>query len=798
MELYSYEDIKRTGNCRDFAKDVLNLQVNNEGRCAAIWRGGSNPNSVSLEKDVWSDHGNGGAGGSIIDLCALVKFGGIDKDEMQLAAEFLGQYYNLVPMSLGKPKTNSRYDQLIAEGYTVTARYNYRDIDGNGVLQVVRLEHSDPGKKKEFLQRTEKGWGLRGVSPILYNLTAITQSDWIILVEGEKDADNLIKLGFPATTVCGGAKKWDDSYRETFKDKDVVLLPDNDEVGKTHVYRIASELFNYVNQIKVVTVSDKPKGDVSDYLEDHTINDLIELITNAPLFTQTDLLTEDQYAVSEAKEANKGPIRNFYLIKKEIGKQQKVDKQPRQINDLLSEINRRFLNFPRKVGEQAFDHDRDTGRIVYINKPAAFFAWMMRKSGQRVEWSRNEGCVSEAQFFEGMIANAHRYEAISQVPDWPTRPDVYYAHSPLPSPTPDHSALDKLLSFFEPANDDFKILIAAFFSAPLFYIHGIPRPCWIIDSEDGHGTGKSTLVEVCAALYGSNETGGQPIKTNKQELKMNIGDLIKRLVSSEGRQARVLLLDNVTGCFSSSEFSDLVTAPSVSGKAPYGRGEETRPNNLTYTITANSADVDNDIACRSYYIMLKRPAYQLDWKTKLQEYVRENRMQILSDIIDILESHEAFHIAPRTRCPEFEVKILQPHCASLERYESVMSTLESVRSESNVEEEQARRIIEIVTHELTNIQVMPGQPVIDPAKVRVFIRSEVLEKWIKRELNCENVMQTIRNLAKMGHLPVNNKTRRYPHRGSGRSSGALWEESKAEEIITIGKIGPRTIGVVHV
>ena len=47
----------------------------------------------------------------------------------------------------------------------------------------------------------------------------------MLIVEGEKDADALAELGYPATTSPMGAGKWKDSYADVFAGGEVVILP---------------------------------------------------------------------------------------------------------------------------------------------------------------------------------------------------------------------------------------------------------------------------------------------------------------------------------------------------------------------------------------------------------------------------------------------------------------------------------------------------------------------------------------------------------------------------------------------
>jgi DNA primase len=77
--------------------------------------------------------------------------------------------------------------------------YDYIDINGDIVHQTVRKE------PKDFAQRQSDGrggfvWNLKGIQTILYNLPAVLKVKEVIIVEGEKDCDNLNALGFTATT----------------------------------------------------------------------------------------------------------------------------------------------------------------------------------------------------------------------------------------------------------------------------------------------------------------------------------------------------------------------------------------------------------------------------------------------------------------------------------------------------------------------------------------------------------------------------------------------------------------------
>jgi len=757
IKFYSFGEINEVADCRKVATDFLKLELDNSGRCAATWRGGTNRTSVQINEKYWHDFKTK-SGGTVVDLVALVKFEG----NLQLAQNMLGEYLGLTPthgVTSKVPEANSRYDRLIEEGYRETDRYQYTDQIGTPVHFAVRLEH--PTKPKQFLQGTEKGWGLGDVQPVLYNLPGIIESPFIFVVEGEKDADNLIRLGLPATTNAGGCKKWREEYIPYFKDKEVIILYDNDltipkgqsePVGIAHAKMIAKSIFDCANCVCMIRTSTEDKGDVSDWLaEGNGRHELMELVRNSPLLTAEDLKDVEppkvkNKAIEEAKHANRREFRNFYFVKSVDESTGKTvnKKKPRHINDMIKECKKRFLGFPRKVGEQLFDHDRETDRIEYFYNHPKLFAWISQKSGQIVSWARGDSYVSREMFYEGLQAVAKRYEAISSVPDWPIREDVYYSHAPLPPPDPEHKYFETFCNFFNPISPEFKIGLKAFVASPLFYKPEIDAPLWIIDSEKA-GCGKTKLANSVSSFYGM-----PPIEVKKSELKKNMQDITKRLVSSQGRQSRMFLIDNVTGDFKSDELSSLITMPHISGKPPYGRGEETRPNNLTYVITANNTKIDNDLTIRAYFIKLGVIAYDANWNTSRQKFVKEHQLNIFADILDILNNHDPsqFEAVPETRCPEFETEVLQAFCKDMEEYRSVLRTLMSTREEANIEDDHGQTAEEEIRHQLVELGI-------NPLEETVWIRSNVLEDWMRLVFpnRRSGHVQFIKNMARNGHCP---------------------------------------------
>jgi hypothetical protein len=646
---------------------------------------------------------------------------------------------------------------------------------------VVKFTHAT--KPKEFLQKTPQHWGLGDTVPVLYNRENWKDSPWVVVVEGEKDADTLKAWGIPSTTNCGGSKKWREEYNRLFNGKEVVICRDNDDAGKAHAHVVSRNLCRVAKSLRCMCPSALPKGDITDWRdkEGGTYQEFMRIISQLPPITPDEAdKSEIELALLEAKEANKKPFSNTRLEDgvSEEGKGKKVEK-PSKVSEMMMDVKKRFLGFPRKIGGgRLFDHDRETDQINYIDGKSELISWIAAKSKQSVFWSSIGGTLSKDEFYSAVCQHAIRYESISQVPDYPLRDDVYYMFKELPLPDQEHSYFNKLLSFFCLHDESSKMLLRAMFAAPIVFRHGVHRPVWVIDSTDGQGTGKSTIVELLALLYGC-----EPITTTKLEMENNYQEIIKRLLSTTGRNSRIFLLDNVTGDLKSPSLAELTTKWSINGRPPYGKGEETRPNNLTYCITSNSASLNNDMASRSFLIYVKRPTQSNGWKYAVMNFIKTYRFNIFADIIDTLENHVPFEgKAPVTRVPEFEVEVIQAMCGSVEDYERVCNTLLATKSEANLDEDEARYIEEQLNYRLRDLGV-------DPAENKAFIRTEVVELWFKER---KVKTQDIRTHAKCGMLnSIDKEKKRFPEDKKRRASGVMWtgENNKSDAISIIG-MGP--------
>ena len=744
-KIYSYASIKMQVSCLDYLKRI-GVSVNGAGRCKATWRGGTHY-SVHVEPAKWFDHVEK-KGGSVIDLCAVAEFGG---DTIR-AVQRLGDMFGLEPITVTKSRPKKTRAQFLVEnGYSNTATYDYTDENGNLVYSVARYEKSEygPGEKKEFIQRTPEHEGLDADTPRLpYNLPAVVNSPRVCVVEGEKDVETLRGFGIVGTTNSGGASTWSKSMNKWFSGKEVVVLPDNDESGEKHCKIVVSMLKPVAKSVKVVRLSQIPKGDVTDWVQSEggTGAKLLELMASAQ---EVDAEIPPDIAI--AKAANSTPFMNYV----EVGFGRHAKKVAVSIEDLVKECHRRFLGFPKKIGETLFDWCRDEGRVKYLHQPASLFGWMALLSKHNVVFERGAEFVGKSEFYEAMLLESKQYSMISNVPHYPIRKDVFYTYGKLPPPDITHSSFWRLVSMFNPCSETHRTILAAFLCAPLFYEQTADRPLWVIDTDDQQGSGKTSLVKLCAYLYGS-----EYISIDVGRLDKDIQQERRRLISSDARSKRIVVFDNITKTLNSPNLASLVTESYITGLAPYGRGEETRPNDLTYVVTVNNANLGDDIASRAYTVRLAKVRNaRPTWYREVVEFIDANRLQVLSDIIHMIDNNLlASSTVRHSRFGRFDSKILSAVCRSEKEYIEVDAALTKETDESNTDADHGVEFLELFLERMractdsgTQLKVMNHmatadeiREIVDPSKP-IFIQSAdvdwmldhsdgELQKWKSRQI----------------------------------------------------------------
>lgn len=196
------------------------------------------------------------------------------REALEFAAERLGIKSPSQETSNGKPR--------------IVATYDYRDEAGNVLMQAVRF---DP---KEFRQRRPKhgggwDWSVKGVRVVPYHLPELLAKPTrpVMVAEGEKDCDNLARIGFLATCNACGAGKWTAEHSAFLRGRRVLIMADNDEAGRNHALQVAHSLQGIASSVQIVELPGLPaKGDVSDWIAaGGTKEELQQIAEAAPVWT---------------------------------------------------------------------------------------------------------------------------------------------------------------------------------------------------------------------------------------------------------------------------------------------------------------------------------------------------------------------------------------------------------------------------------------------------------------------------------------------------------------------------------
>jgi hypothetical protein len=161
----------------------------------------------------------------------------------------------------------------------IQTTYPYHHADGSLAYEVVRFI------PKNFRPRMPDGTYGLACGRILYRLPDILTrkaDNFVWVCEGEKDADTLSSYGLVATTA-GAAKAWAATDTTPLHGAwGIVVLPDCDDAGAYFADAVARDLVGHTRTIQIINLGGADGYDVTDYLNEHSIDDLMTLRSVTP------------------------------------------------------------------------------------------------------------------------------------------------------------------------------------------------------------------------------------------------------------------------------------------------------------------------------------------------------------------------------------------------------------------------------------------------------------------------------------------------------------------------------------
>ena len=170
--------------------------------------------------------------------------------------------------------------------------------------------------KRFRMQQANGEWNMQGVARIPYRLPELQGKEEVFITEGEKDADELARVGLPATTNIGGAGNWTAQLSQQLHAigvRRVVIVPDNDEKGLSHAGDVAAKCAAAGVEARIVRLPGLDlKEDVSDWVAaGNTADDLQKLAREAAPFSHSE---QQEPAPGQTKPRAKRFVRADALI----------------------------------------------------------------------------------------------------------------------------------------------------------------------------------------------------------------------------------------------------------------------------------------------------------------------------------------------------------------------------------------------------------------------------------------------------------------------------------------------------
>jgi hypothetical protein len=556
-------------------------------------------------------------------------------------------------------------------GRKIVARYDYKDDAGKLLYQVVRYQ------PKGFSQRRPnpkiKGgwiWNLNGTKKVLYRLPelrrAVPAGEPVYIVEGEKDANRLAKLGIVATTNAGGAGKWRSEYSTELNGAAVIILPDNDESGQLHAHKVAHSLWEKAASIKILNLPGlPPKGDVSDWLDaGGTREKLLELVDAAQPWnpsegpseelsgpaTKTDvrpeiIITTDEHEVNQLAVAalvrDEGIYQRGGLLVRIVRDASPAAKGIRRpfsprIEPLPNAILRERLAanvrwIVRKWKEDGFQDKRD-------HPPA----WCVAALHARAEWPgiRHLEAVVEYPILraDGTILSTPGYDAdtgllLEPAGEFPPMPDNPAREDAVAS----LNALLEVVADFPFEKDVHRAAWLAGLLTPLarFAFKG-PAPLFLVDANV-RAAGKGLLLDCISRIITGERFTIATYTSDEDELR-------KRITSLVLGGDRLVLFDNLEGKFGNAVLDAALTGVAWKDRVLGVNRMAEGPLLMTWYATGNNVAVAADTARRVCHIRLESPEERPEERNNfrhpdLLSWVGENRQKLLTAALTILRAY---------------------------------------------------------------------------------------------------------------------------------------------------------------
>lgn len=184
----------------------------------------------------------------------------------------------IIPQKTHTPTPQRAAEPPVEHGEIIEKRKHFYKSQNGDIIGAKSIQKYADGHKACYWYRYENGrylQGLNGINMPIYNADKVAQADIVVIAEGEKDADTLCALGYCGTTLPygGNQSRWTEQLSESFRDKRIFILTDNDATGNKYAATLISGLmisntdFITIIPIKSLWMDAPKKADISDFVK---------------------------------------------------------------------------------------------------------------------------------------------------------------------------------------------------------------------------------------------------------------------------------------------------------------------------------------------------------------------------------------------------------------------------------------------------------------------------------------------------------------------------------------------------
>jgi len=500
--------------------------------------------------------------------------------------------------------------------------------------------------------------------------------DPIIIVEGERKANLIVKLGLTGVSSAGGVEGANSMDWSGCAGRTCYVFPDNDTGGKRGAETRAAILarLNPPAIVKVLMLPGlPPKGDVVEFVEAHDAHtseeicgEIEALAIATPVWTpkpDSDKTLAKRRRAASAGDALRNEPEIFIGIDESRVVRETItaltyDGEIYQRGGVLVRVRRDAIvadGVVRPAGSPTIQvlpaanlRERMTrvARFTKINArgnevPSHPAAWLVSAVDVHGDWPdiRPLTAISDAPVLrpDGTISRAGYdpatgvlFESKQTFPPVPERPTIDDARRAL-------DELTEVVCDFPFARPEHKaVWLAGLLTPAARFAFTGPAPLFLVDSNIA-GAGKGLLVHTIGRI-----STGRDVAVSAYA---HVGDeLRKRITSIALAGDRMVLLDNLEGAFGNATLDRLLTATYWKDRI-LGRNEECNlPLTTTWYATGNNVAIAADTARRVIHVRLDTMNEHPDQRTgfrhpNLLKWVDKNRPRLLTAALTILSAY---------------------------------------------------------------------------------------------------------------------------------------------------------------